>query len=50
MKTAPCRCGGTGLLSTIRISPTEITEVYFCLKCGGRFTVPADARAQEVKA
>jgi len=43
MKTAPCRCGGTALLSAVRVQPGGYEELYFCLKCGGRFTVPAPA-------
>lgn len=47
MKTTRCRCGGTGLLSAVRVHPDGHEEVYFCLKCGGRFTAPAPAPAPE---
>lgn len=48
MKTARCPCGGTGILSARRLSPAGHEELYFCLKCGGRFTVSLDARAEGV--
>lgn len=41
MKTARCPCGGPGILSARRLSPAGHEELYFCLKCAGRFTTPA---------
>lgn len=50
MKFAPCPCGGMGHQVGLEVSPSEINELYFCQRCGGRFTRPMPAAAAEVKA
>lgn len=51
MNFAPCPCGGAGRQIGLVVSPTEVEELYFCQRCGGRFTRPLPgAAAAEVEA
>ena len=51
MRYAQCPCGGTGHQVGLEVSPSVINELYFCHKCGGRFTRPMRGpAAAEVKA